>query len=335
MGRSSLPRGVRRQRKAVGRRGVLLGAAALGMGTAVELPAGTSAGATAGTTYARHDVWSLGAPWNAYTEAYARAVRVMQARPSADPTSWYYQAAMHGTFVRPVQPLWNQCQHQSWHFFPWHRMFLYYFERIVRAAVLQVGGPADWALPYWNYDRPFPSNTLPESFRVPTLPDGSANPLYLPDRRSPTIMAGFQLNPRITSPAAAMATTKFADVDFRNSFGGGPRPPAQFAGNLGALEKTPHNNIHNLVGGEAGKQCQGNWMSDVKCAGNDPIFWLHHANIDRLWDVWLAQGGGRTNPPDDAWRNQPFTFYDETGAPASLTAAGVLDAASQLGYVYA
>jgi hypothetical protein len=242
---------------------------------------------------------------------------------------------MHGTFVRPPQPDWNQCQHQSWHFFPWHRMFLFFFERIVRAAVLQVGGPADWALPYWNYDQPFPSNTLPQSFRVPTLPDGSANPLYLPSRRSEAIMNGFQLNPRITSASAAMVLTKFSDIDFRNSFGGGPRPPAQFGGQLGACEKTPHNPIHNQVGGEPGTQCQGNWMSDVKCAANDPVFWLHHANIDRLWDVWLAQGGGRDNPPDNSWRNQPFTFHDETGASVSLTAAGVLDSASQLGYVYA
>ena len=53
------------------------------------------------------------------------------------------------------------CQHQGWFFLPWHRMYLYFFERIVRAAVVEAGGPADFALPYWNYDKPFPGNTIP------------------------------------------------------------------------------------------------------------------------------------------------------------------------------
>ena len=35
----------------------------------------------------------------------------------------------------------------------------------IRKAVLDAGGPADFALPYWNYDRPFPGNTLKDILR--------------------------------------------------------------------------------------------------------------------------------------------------------------------------
>ena len=29
---------------------------------------------------------------------------------------------------------------------PWHRMYVYYFEQVVRAYVIANGGPANWAL---------------------------------------------------------------------------------------------------------------------------------------------------------------------------------------------
>lgn len=47
-------------------------------------------------------------------------------------------------------------------------------------------------------------------------------------------------------------------------------------------------------------------MSRFETAGLDPVFWLHHANIDRLWEVWLRQGGGRTNPTDASWLGVKF-----------------------------
>lgn len=289
------------------------------------------------TTYVRRDVWTLQAddPWDPVTEAYARAVAIMQARPVTDPTSWAYQAAIHGTY-QPTPPgaVWNDCQHSSWYFLSWHRMYLYYFERIVRAAVLSFGGPADFAVPYWNYDQPFPRNTLPQPFREPTLPDGSPNPLFLaPPQRRSSIAAGAQLPPAVTSSSAAMATTNFTGPPGAG-FGGGIRPPGQFGGSTGALEQTPHNVVHVQVGGTPSGPCQGGLMSDVNCAALDPIFWLHHADIDRLWSQWLALGGGRANPADAAWLDQPFTFHDETGAAVTLTGAGVLDSAAQLQYVY-
>src|ERR687896_2285569 len=99
----------------------------------------------------RREIWALEAddPFDPVTLAYANAVNVMQGRPADDPTSWAFQCAIHGAYAAPPPGAeWNMCQHQSWFFLPWHRMYLYFFERIVRAAVAEAGGPEDFALPY-------------------------------------------------------------------------------------------------------------------------------------------------------------------------------------------
>jgi hypothetical protein len=60
---------------------------------------------------------------------------------------------------------------------------------------------------------------------------------------------------------------------------------------------------------------------------------LHHANIDRLWEVWLASG--RQNPTDDAtWANQTFTLYDENKRPFTIAVRDVLNTRA-LNYSYA
>jgi hypothetical protein len=50
-----------------------------------------------------------------------------------------------------------------------------------------------------------------------------------------------------------------------------------------------HDSIHNWVGG---------WMAYIGFAAFDPIFMLHHANVDRLFDIWLYLF--RTSPPRDS-----------------------------------
>ena len=46
--------------------------------------------------FTRKNLWRLGDNWNDTMLWYARAVLAMQARPTTDPTSWNYLAAMHG-----------------------------------------------------------------------------------------------------------------------------------------------------------------------------------------------------------------------------------------------
>jgi hypothetical protein len=278
-------------------------------------------------TFVRRDIWNLqtaAAPWDPITLAYAGAVREMQNRPSTDPTSWTYQAAIHGTYTANLAgSLWNKCQHSSWHFLPWHRMYVYWFERMVRSIVVGFGGPSDWALPYWNYGRgDDQARSLPPAFREQTLPDGSPNPLFEPNR-GPGINAGGMLARGIVDPSPALADLNFSPPP-SPGFGGGASPIMQFDSHRGDLESQPHNVVHDGVGG---------LMGDPLTAAADPIFWLHHANIDRLWVRWLAQAG-RANPMDQSWLNSDFPFFDERGNSVSSRTRDALDTVSQLNYRY-
>jgi hypothetical protein len=306
-----------------------------------------------GQVAVRRNVWSLD-PTEAFaseiTLNYARAVGVMQRREPGDPTSWTYQANVHGSYD-PVPPgaAWNQCQHGTWFFLSWHRMYLYFFEQIVRDAIAEAGGdPTGWALPYWNYsDGPQPPvNTLPLAFRAPELPDGAANPLYLPhplrnDGTDPRVPLDAGINDGGELPAFYL--------DYRQAFGypnfayppapdpgfGGPRTGFSHGGAThGALEQQPHDVIHVLVGGVPAGDCQTGWMSDPDCAARDPIFWLHHSNIDRLWKRWLDVDG-HADPVQDAWLNRSFRFYDPARRDIrAMTSSEVLDTVEQLGYGY-
>ena len=61
------------------------------------------------------------------------------------------------------------------------------------------------------------------------------------------------------------------------------------------------------------------------CPGlaNDPIFWLHHCNIDRIWASWIKAGGA--DPTSQGFKNRKFTFADGNGAPVEADVGAVLD----------
>jgi len=269
--------------------------------------------------FVRREVGSLKAD-DQTLAAYAEAVKVMQGRAASDPTSWAFQAAIHGTLAGAPLAGQNQCQHATWFFVSWHRMFVFQFERIVRAAVIAAGGPSDWALPYWNPELGGARAAIPAAFRSPT----TGNPLYVAER-APGINAGHALPRLATTSRNAISRPSFSGAA---EFGGGPTAALfqHFQGPTGQLEATPHNAVHGVVGGQSG------WMNDPDTAAQDPIFWLHHSNIDRLWAVWT--GSGHSNPTDPRWLGQRFRFFDQSGQPVTMTAPQVLDTVADLGYTY-
>jgi tyrosinase len=273
-----------------------------------------------GAVLVRREISSL-APNDPIVTGYAGAVKKMRERDPDDPTSWTYQAAIHGTTTTPARKLWSQCQHATWYFLPWHRMFLYYFERIVRAAVVEDGGPAGWTLPYWNYCLGGQHALLPEPFRAPA--SGEEDPLHVAER-DPQLNSGRKGLPAYaTSPSPALKREHFVGkAEF-----GGPRTGFQHSGETwGRLEVAPHNAVHVLVKG---------LMESPETAALDPIFWLHHANIDRLWSEWIGMPGvNHEDPPEEAWRNFSFSFFDEHGQEVSLRCEDALETAANLGYTY-
>lgn len=291
--------------------------------------------------------------WQPFFPDYVYA----QADTSTDPAMRLFRDK---TGFIPPSGVYNQCPHRNWWFLPWHRAYLYFFERILRWAA----NKPTLTVPYWDYsdpDRP-DARELPPVFRAPTTngqQDGPPNSLYLPEtvtfldaqggmqvfpmRDGPLNLGLTQLTERITSRAALLKKTFATAVPAQaaDCFGSLRACDTTCGCRSGALESIPHNQVHNAIGGASavmvGGGLRGGFMGDVTTAARDPIFWLHHAQIDRFWASWVALGDGRGNPTDPDWLNQTFTFIDvgENGqpTPVSITPQGLLDPAA-LGYKY-
>jgi tyrosinase len=79
-------------------------------------------------------------------------------------------------------------------------------------------------------------------------------------------------------------------------------------------------------------------MSDPGIAALDPIFYLHHCNIDRMWATW--NNGGKKNPTDPNWLNGPaslgqreFVMPTPTN-PSWVYTPDEMDSLSKLDYTY-
>ncbi|MDQ3953758.1 MAG: tyrosinase family protein [Actinomycetota bacterium] len=242
----------------------------------------------------------------------------MKQRPASDPFSLRYQAAIHGRNGEQNRqnPDWDWCQHQNWFFLPWHRMYLRQFERIIGHLI----GKPNWRIPYWDYSGGDQSTwALPPEFLTPA---NENNPLWVSGRARNVLTqeqrdAERGLDPRFFSSGG----------ELQFGFGSGRlQSPSQFGGATGTIEQWPHNVIHMAVGG---------LMGNPVTAALDPLFWLHHANVDRLWGVWLASPGGHVNPRRAAWLDTSFSFPTPgaSGAHATFRVRDVLET-SALGYAY-
>jgi tyrosinase len=202
-------------------------------------------------------------------------------------------------------------------------MYILWFEHIVRDIVHSQGGPAGWALPYWNWEA---NRVLPPAFREHNLPQsagGGPNPLFRQDRTA-AINNGNPMAATVVDTTAAMNAGQFNGAF---AFGGGViNNPSHFgAGLQGLLEQKPHNIVHSTIGGSG--------VMNSAESPLDPIFWLHHANVDRLWGRWLRQGNGRANPTEQKWLDQGFDFYKAAGQKTTQHCKGVRST-PVLGYRY-
>lgn len=274
--------------------------------------------------YIRKNAWNNGGTFdNSDIVWYAKGVRVMQSRALNEENSWWFFGAIHGEYLdldsfpgwshipsppsvptspRPSQTVqekyWNQCQHQSWYFPPWHRGYVIAIEAQIRKEIIALGGPKDWALPYWNYLGSGDQNRLPPAFAERTLPDGSSNPLFVEARYGPNRDGNVYI-PRGDISDACQGEKVYTGQKKSKKVGYGGYKTGFWHGgeyDSGKLEANPHNLVHTLVGGDG-------VMSYPGSAALDPIFYLHHCNIDRMWAAWNDLG--KTNPTDPNWLNGP------------------------------
>jgi tyrosinase len=309
-------------------------------------------------TFTRKNVWELGGDWADPILWYARGVKAMKARALNEPTSWRFYSAIHGfnrsmweqvgylgpsdqmPSRRDINTLWQQCQHGSWYFLPWHRGYLIAFEAVIRDAVARLpGAPTDWALPYWNYFKPN-QNALPPAFASPDWPDGTGdNPLYVGQRYGP------DSNGSVYVPMDQVNLNALGDPEFVGPGDGGSQgfggvdTGFSHSGNVhGGVETQPHDMVHGLVGG--GDEQTLGLMSWPDLAGLDPIFWLHHANIDRLWEVWGRMPTSQGDPTDPNWLEGPASVGERSfimpmpGGKSWTYTPGDMADLSKLGYDY-
>jgi tyrosinase len=265
--------------------------------------------------------------------------------------------------------------HQGPAFLPWHREFILLFEQDLQAADKALGNDGSLMLPYWDWT-------------AETSPDSAVNPLWADDFLGPDGDSSdgqrVKSGPFATSTAPGNSNWVLnvhdpmdnAPVDFlQRSLGQDPQAPdlptPQQLTNILAVRTydarpwdptvpgsksfrnllegwvaikpigpgpAMHNRVHVWVGGS---------MLPMS-SPNDPIFFLNHCNVDRLWASWQALHPGEDQfPPRNGqapighnredlmvpWDGRPDPREGANGSLPRVTPVNLLDMA-QLGYSY-
>lgn len=206
-------------------------------------------------------------------------------------------------------------------FLPWHREFLHRLENELQ----QVLGDPDFGIPYWHWVQdeakggphvqagphvqnstvwndlehvPWPNNAT----RLTVLMGGTYWPrmslkfvlsLTAPYLKLEPVDLGV-LTIRSIDPAQG-SIIAVADGDEASTYTGLSYDTPDYNSTStdsfrNLVESGGHGAIHNIVGGD---------MGSAALAVNDPIFFLHHAMVDRIWARWqdkmLANGGARAD----------------------------------------
>jgi hypothetical protein len=188
--------------------------------------------------------------------------------PPDDVIGWTKQIAQHCINCTRSNP--NNI-HYNWAFLPWHRALLYLSERHMR----KISGNDSLRMTYWNWED---ANTR----TVPDIYSQANQSLYWKNR-----------NLRPLTPSQ-VDVQPFLILGSFPLFGGtatiGSPTPAVFSG--------PHALVHNAF-------APGD-MADLMYSPRDPVFYAHHANIDRLWSSWTKAGHANAD-----FGGSKAYFYDE------------------------
>ena len=203
-------------------------------------------------------------------------------------------------------------------FLPWHRAYLLDLERELQRIDPSV------SLHYWRFDRPAPNiftrDFMGVSDNIGTVFFSATNPLQF----------------WVTDGVQGINRRPFFNT---NAAPPGLRTEAETIG-LGAnftafrvMEGNPHGSAHVSFGGS---------ISSIGTAARDPLFFMLHCNVDRLWAKWQRQNNNRFNPaqavaydntPSPIGHNLPNTMWPWngiTGPPRPPTAPGGTLAASPI-----
>lgn len=155
-------------------------------------------------------------------------------------------------------------EHGDSGFLPWHRAYLLDLERELQAIDPRV------ALPYWRFDQPGPS-LFTKAYMGQTGPSGSVqfNPGHALEHWVTDGQLGISRTPQFNvnnAPGVRTEAQTFALSGAGHTF-------ASFR----SMEGNPHGSAHTSFTGS---------ISSIPTAAKDPLFFMLHCNVDRLWAKW-------------------------------------------------
>jgi hypothetical protein len=264
-------------------------------------------------------------PDHPVVQSFKAAILVMRGangRPDYHPAHWSQLCRYHAQLCGPNGSSDPRADvHGTWWFMPWHRAYLAVVEHLMR----EDSGDPTFALPYWDWHR---HPAIPPIFEG----DPAENPLAHERRwlngteEAAADWQSLRDDWENTTPDQEALTV--ADDAFED-FAGGPILVTDEGPVFGVRPSIDpiHGRGHLYVGGYDGD------MGAFPTAGFDPIFYCHHANVDRMWEVWRnsTRDGSpqRTEPSEDSdvttWGGRPFAFQDALGGALIVRSADVLD----------
>lgn len=275
-----------------------------------------------------------------------RAIGAMRNNvPLNNAANWQNYALLHAFHCTDAGVDASQV-HWSWYFLPWHRGYIYFMERIAANCLKQYYPDVDssnFAYPYWDW-----SNHQEMPNTKERIEKGIPSPLFgydlnLQDMTQSdglgfdnlALFDGYR-KPSVSDPKMSVRTevgedskkhiaeTKFyMSAEYINAalktpfevFGGKRRTSRETG--QGLIEQNPHNNGHDWVGERYGSNRD---MGTLRYAALDPIFYMHHGNIDRIWSLYE----NRMPSVDGPWGRQEYTYVDIDGAPITVTVKDIV-----------
>ncbi|TKS81150.1 Tyrosinase [Collichthys lucidus] len=201
---------------------------------------------------------------------------------------WMHYYVSRDAFLGGPGNVWRDIDfaHESAAFLPWHRVYLLHWENEIR----KMTGDFNFTIPYWDWRDAQSCEVCTDalmggrsSLNPNLLSPGPLlrNPGNHDPNRVPRIPTTADVEFILSLPDyETEPMDRFANRSFRNAIEGFTSPETGMAVQG---QSTMHNALHVFMNGS---------MSSVQGSANDPIFLLHHAFIDSIYERWL-----RTHQP--------------------------------------
>lgn len=216
------------------------------------------------------------------------------------------------------------CKHSVYPFIAWHTPYIYQFELLLNKY--NKSSNDDYITLPWldltDYTADFTFLNDPEitifyeKKRITTENPLSSAYYYVNGVRTRTVRQGFftpvtkKDRMKLNTVAKQLNNTLYAPNYEQFSSLPTTYTPSGVVVNYVPLE-TPHNSLHDIIGGKSGN------MSQIEVSAFDPVFWLHHCNMDRHYYTWMYSNTNAFKKPiypdlmTDATYNAPCAPFSK------------------------